>query len=121
MFAELLDKVLHGTPGALSVTLMGFDGIAIDTRERDDAVGATPSPSSAAVELGHIASQLKRVAEGLGAGDVKELSVSTAGIVTLLRPVTSEYFVAVSLKPDGNVGKGRYLLRIVAPQLAEQL
>ena len=39
----------------------------------------------------------------------------------MLRPLTDEYFVAVSLKPGGNTGKGRYLLRIVGPQLIAEL
>jgi predicted regulator of Ras-like GTPase activity (Roadblock/LC7/MglB family) len=121
VFAELLDRVLHGTPGALSVTLMGFDGIAIDTREALEAAESTISASAAAVELGFIASQLKRVAEGLGAGDVREVSVHTNGLVTLLRPITPEYFIALSMSPEGNTGKGRYLMRVVAPKLAEGL
>jgi predicted regulator of Ras-like GTPase activity (Roadblock/LC7/MglB family) len=121
VFTELLDRVLHQTPGALSVTLMGFDGIAIETRERDADAAAMVSYSSAAIEIGAITSQLKRVAEGLGVGDVHEVMVQTGEVTTVLRPVTSEYFVALSLSPTGLFGKGRYLLRIVGPQLAAAL
>jgi hypothetical protein len=35
--------------------------------------------------------------------------------------LNEEYFVALALLPDGNFGKGRYLLRTVAPKLLEQL
>jgi predicted regulator of Ras-like GTPase activity (Roadblock/LC7/MglB family) len=100
---------------------MGWDGIAIDTRETDDAVVSAVSPSAAAVELGMVASQLRGVAEGLGAGEVRELAVHTTGLVTLLRPISSDYFIALSMKPDGNTGKGRYLMRVVGPKLAEAL
>jgi hypothetical protein len=41
--------------------------------------------------------------------------------VTLIRVINETYFVAVALSPEGNLGKGRYLLRIVAPKLAEEL
>lgn len=121
MFAEILDRVLHQTPGAVSVTLMGFDGIAIDTRETDAAAESVVSPTSAHIELGMVASQLRTIAESLGAGAVNELTVHTAGLVTLLRPITPEYFLALSMKPDGNTGKGRYLMRVAAPRLAEEL
>jgi predicted regulator of Ras-like GTPase activity (Roadblock/LC7/MglB family) len=124
MFGEILEHVLKETPGAVGVTLMGFDGIAIDSREADDP--GSVSLQTAAVELGAIASQLKGVAESLGAGDVREVTVhlsngAGAGLVTVLRPVTAEYFVALSLLPDGNTGKGRYLLRVAAPKLAAEL
>jgi predicted regulator of Ras-like GTPase activity (Roadblock/LC7/MglB family) len=119
MFTQLLDRVLTETPGAVSVTLMGFDGIAIETR---DAPGSDRQRSSAAaVELGNIASQLRRVSDGLGTGDVTELTVQTAGLTTVLRPVTDEYFVALSMQPSGNFGKGRYLLRVVGPRLSKEL
>lgn len=119
MFTALLDRVLTETPGAVSVTLMGFDGIAIETR---DAPGSDrQGTQAAAVELGNIASQLRRVSEGLGTGDVSELTVQTAGLTTVLRPVTDEYFVALSMRPSGNSGKGRYLLRVVGPRLKAEL
>jgi hypothetical protein len=35
--------------------------------------------------------------------------------------VSPQYFVAVAVAPDGNLGKARYLTRISAPQLAAQL
>jgi hypothetical protein len=37
------------------------------------------------------------------------------------RLVSPEYFIVVALKPDGNFGKARYLLRITAPKLRSEL
>ena len=119
MFREILGRVLQDTPGAVGITLMGFDGIAIDSCEADDP--GIVSPSAAAIELGAIASQLKTVAVGLGAGDVREVTVHTGELITVLRPVTEEYFLALSLLPHGNTGKGRYLMRIASPKLAAEL
>lgn len=119
MFSQLLDRVLTETPGAVSVTLMGFDGIAIESR---DAPGSDASSAqAAAVELGNIASQLRRVSEGLGTGEVAELTVQTAGLTTVLRPISDEYFVALSMRPNASFGKGRYLLRVVGPRLKAEL
>jgi predicted regulator of Ras-like GTPase activity (Roadblock/LC7/MglB family) len=119
MFGELLDRVLNETPGAVGVTLMGFDGIAIESRAVDDPGDVVLQSSF--IELGQIASQLKGVAASLNAGDVREVAVQTGALTTVLRPLTDEYFVALSLKPGGNMGKGRYLLRIVAPKLVAEL
>jgi hypothetical protein len=39
----------------------------------------------------------------------------------LIRVVSPEYFVALAIRPDGNFGKGRYLLRLVAPKLQAEI
>ncbi len=117
MFSELLDRLLREVPGARVATVMGFDGIAIDTRDKDGA----SAESASAVELAAVTSQLQRAAEGLNEGDVKEVALETGGSVTLLRPLTPEYCLAMTLGPDALVGKGRYLMRILAPQIAAEL
>lgn len=117
MFTELLDRVLNETPGAVAVTLMGFDGIAIETREADRAA----PHQAAAVELGNITAQLRRIAETMGTGEVGEVTVQMGELTTVLRPLTPEYFVALSLRPGALVGKGRYLLRVLGPKLKAEL
>jgi hypothetical protein len=42
-------------------------------------------------------------------------------MTTLIRIVNESYFVALTLGPGGNVGKGRFLLRAAAPQFANEL
>lgn len=121
MFTEHLDRVLNETPGALSVTLMGYDGIAIETREKDDAASFAVHPHTATIEMSAVAKEVKRVAEGLGAGAVQEVSVQTGTITTVLRPITDEFFLALALAPGALTGKGRYLMRVVAPKLVAAL
>lgn len=118
MFTEILDRLLRETPGARSATVMGFDGIAIESKDAPDANG---SEQSAAVEVAAVASQLKRAAEGLGAGEVREVALELDGQITLLRPLTSEYLLALTLGPGGYAGKGRYLMRLLAPQITAEL
>jgi predicted regulator of Ras-like GTPase activity (Roadblock/LC7/MglB family) len=118
MFSEILQRLLTEVPGARSATVMGFDGIAITTRDAPTSEG---TEQAAAVEVAAITSQLKRAAESLGAGDVKEVTLETDGLTTLLRPLTSEYLLALTLGPDGFTGKARYLMRIVAPSITAEL
>jgi hypothetical protein len=42
-------------------------------------------------------------------------------MTTVIRFLTHEYFIAITLHPEGNVGKARYLLRMRAAQLAADL
>ena len=119
MFTQMLERALNGTPGAVAVTLMGFDGIEIETINNGSADDV--DAQSTAVELGHVASQLKRISEGIGTGEMNELTVQTGALTTVLRPLTDEYFVALALAPGGSTGKARYLLRVISPGLTKEL
>jgi predicted regulator of Ras-like GTPase activity (Roadblock/LC7/MglB family) len=120
-FGERLDRVLGATPGAISVTLMGFDGIAIESKTVDTEGDAALACQASAVELGTIAGQLKRMSESLGTGPVEEVMLQTGDLVTVLRPLTEDYFVALSMRAGGLVGKGRYLVRLVGSELTTEL
>jgi predicted regulator of Ras-like GTPase activity (Roadblock/LC7/MglB family) len=118
VFREFLKALLADVPGARSATVMGFDGIAIDT---SDSSAADGNEQAAAVEVAAVTSQLRRAAEGLNAGEVTEVTLETEGLTTILRPITDEYVLAVSLTAGGWTGKARYLMRIAAPKLALEL
>jgi len=57
----------------------------------------------------------------LDAGETKEVAFKTDKMVTLIRVINESYFLALSIEPDGNFGKGRYLLRIAAPKVLDEL
>jgi len=42
-------------------------------------------------------------------------------MVTLIRTLGDNYFLALALRPEGNLGKGRYLMRTAAPTLLAEL
>ena len=64
---------------------------------------------------------IKRAAESLDAGKAHEVAIGTDKMVTLIRTLGDGYFLAVALKPDGNLGKGRFLMRTAAPKLIAEL
>ena len=55
------------------------------------------------------------------AGEVSEVIINTDKLTTITRPLTPQYYMVLALTPEGNHGKGRYLLRIVAPKLTAEL
>lgn len=57
----------------------------------------------------------------LDAGSAQEVAVRSERFTTVVRFLTEEYFVAVAVKPEGNFGKARFLLRMKAPTLAADL
>jgi len=118
-FQTHLESIVSQVDGALACSLMGFDGIAVESHR---AKGAESVDLEAAmVEYTNVMSQLKNAAEEMKTGGVNEVSINTYKLLTVIRLVTPEYFLALALKPDGNFGKGRYVLRITAPKVRAEL
>jgi predicted regulator of Ras-like GTPase activity (Roadblock/LC7/MglB family) len=122
-FSEQLQQIVASVDGAIACSVMGFDGIAVETVQSKKAEGAAAALelNSAWVEYANVLSQVKATAETLKTGKVSELSVNTEKVITLMRMVTPDYFLVLGLLPSGNYGKGRYVLRISAPKLAADL
>src|SRR5581483_11572873 len=118
-FLPHLESVVTQVDGAIACSVMGFDGIAVETYQAPSSadLAANLDINTAWVEYGNTLSQLKSGAELLKTGAVAEVSVNTDKLITLMRMVTPEYFVVLAIKPEGNYGKGRYVLRVTAPKL----
>jgi predicted regulator of Ras-like GTPase activity (Roadblock/LC7/MglB family) len=119
MFRDSIQKALdrlEGEPSASGI-LMGFDGIPVDAYSRPDAADL----QTVSMEYSHVLAQVRRAAVAQGLGDVDEVTIRTEKLAVLIRVVTSEYFLAFGLRPDGNLGKARYLLRMLAPQIRAEL
>ena len=118
MFKDALRDIVERTDGSIAGLLMGFDGITVEHYLRD---GATLDVETVGMEYSVILMQVAKAAELLDAGAAKELSISAERLTTVIRVVNDEYFVAMTLGPNGNTGKGRFLLRTLAPKLVSEL
>jgi predicted regulator of Ras-like GTPase activity (Roadblock/LC7/MglB family) len=117
-FREHLEAVCRSCDGAVACTLMGVDGIEVDTHVQ---ASGEVDVRSLLVELSTLFRNAREATEAHEAGGVAELSVGTDKLMTVARLVSPEYFMAVALTPDGNFGKARYLLRVTAPKLLAEL
>jgi predicted regulator of Ras-like GTPase activity (Roadblock/LC7/MglB family) len=118
-FLSHLESVVNQVDGALACSVMGFDGISVETHQKE-GLGELELQNTW-VEYANVLSQVKSAAELLKAGDVAEVSINTERLVTLMRLVTPDYFLVLAMKPDGNYGKGRYVLRVTAPRVRAEL
>ena len=118
-FLTHLESVVNSVEGAVACSMMGFDGIAVETHQKEslDEIEL----QNTWVEYANVLSQIRTAAELLKTGEVAEISINTEKIVTLMRMVSPEYFLVLALKPEGNYGKGRYVLRITAPKVQAEL
>ena len=104
--------------GAIAASVMGFDGIAVDTLENPGSEGV--DLVSLLVEYANILSQVRTAAGMLQTGGVRELIVSTDTLTVVSRPLTPEYFLVIALTPEANLGKARFFLRIASPEVARE-
>jgi predicted regulator of Ras-like GTPase activity (Roadblock/LC7/MglB family) len=117
-FREHLQDVCDGVDGAVACSLMGVDGIEVDTHL---AAPGDVDVKSLLVEYTSVLRSAREAAEVHQAGGVSEFAVGTDKLLAVARIVSPEYFMVVALRPEGNYGKARYLLRITAPKVKSEL
>ena len=117
-FRTHLEQICSTVTGSVACSVMGFDGIAIDTHQVQEP---QLDLQAMLIEYGAILTKLKDAAEVLQAGGVSEVSINTEKLITIARLLTPEYFLVLAMTPDGNYGKGRYALRIAAPKVKAEL
>ncbi len=97
---------------------MDSEGIAVESYARDDAPFDI---TTIGIEFGVVLGSIKRAAESLEAGKAREVAIGTEKMITLIRTLGETYFLALAIRPDGNFGKGRFLMRTAAPKLLAEL
>jgi predicted regulator of Ras-like GTPase activity (Roadblock/LC7/MglB family) len=117
-FRQHLEEVCRNVDGAVACSLMGVDGIEVDTHVQE---GGGVDLKSLLVEYSGVLRSAREAAQAHEAGGVAEMAISTEKLLAVARIVSPEYFMVVALTPDGNIGKARYLLRVTAPKLEAEL
>ncbi len=117
-FRNHLQDVCKNVEGAVACALMALDGLEVDTHVQD---GGALDLKSILVEYSGVFLGARKAALAQGAGDLSEVSIHTDALVTVARLVSPEYFMVVALRPDGNYGRARYQLRIIAPRVRAEL
>jgi predicted regulator of Ras-like GTPase activity (Roadblock/LC7/MglB family) len=118
MFKEALRDLVEKTDGGMAGLLMDSSGIALESYAKE---GSGVDIDTVGVEFSVVIGAIKRASEMLEAGEAREMVVSTAKMVTLIRMVNDTYFLALTMSPEGNFGKCRYLMRTTCPKLAAEL
>ncbi len=118
MFREALQGVVDRVDGGLAGMLIDFEGIPLESYSRDNAA---LDVEAIGAEVSVLVKSIQRAGEMLEAGATREVSIKNERMVTVVRVLNETYFMAVTLAPHGNLGKARYLMRVAAPGLIEEL
>jgi predicted regulator of Ras-like GTPase activity (Roadblock/LC7/MglB family) len=115
-FSDILKEVVNGTEGALGALVVGIDGIPVD----EYIAGGDMDLQSMTVEYSSLLKEIEKGSQAARLGSTKEVTVITDKAMIMLRRLNDEYFLVLIIKPEGNFGKGRFLLRMSVPKLLRE-
>ena len=112
-FTEVLKEAVDKVDGAVSAMIIASDGITVEEYVAErliDLVGLGAEASAMIRDIG-------LAAENLRLGEAREFSIisDTCGII--MRKINNDYYLALVIKPEGNYGKGRFVLKTTVPKI----
>jgi predicted regulator of Ras-like GTPase activity (Roadblock/LC7/MglB family) len=115
---EALNTIVQNVDGALAAIIMAYDGIPIDevTIEQSEF-----DMQLLSVEYATVLKEIKRAIDVIKMGDLEEVSISTTRTCVVVRVLNDDLFSALILNRDGNIGKGRYLLKLKSYEMLQEL
>ena len=117
-FNATVNNIVETVSGTRAAIIMANDGIALAEAMSSEY---PTDVQTLAVEYTAVLSEIRKASEVLEMGELEELTVKSGSLTFLIRLINDEYFIALAMQPGANLGKGRYLARIAAPKLAEEL
>jgi predicted regulator of Ras-like GTPase activity (Roadblock/LC7/MglB family) len=116
VFRDVLSDLMLRIEGAIATSLIGLDGIAIET------IGEGQVPLDAlGAEFGSFVKSIRHANTELDTGEVLQFALVTERYITFLSEVTSEYYILLVLRPDGNYGRARFELSKAKHLLRDEL
>jgi predicted regulator of Ras-like GTPase activity (Roadblock/LC7/MglB family) len=116
VFKRVLAALLGRVEGAMAASLIGLDGIAVETINDHDVpleiLGA---------EFGGFIKSIRHANTELNTGEVLQFSLVTEKYITFLSEVTPDYYILLVLQPDGNYGRARFELSKAKYLLRDEL
>jgi predicted regulator of Ras-like GTPase activity (Roadblock/LC7/MglB family) len=112
-FSDVLRETVQKVDGAVSAMIIASDGIPVEEYAAEKLIDLTGLGAEASAMIRDIG----LAAENLGLGETREFSIvsDTCGII--MRRINNEYYMALVIRPEGNFGKGRFILKTAVPKI----
>jgi predicted regulator of Ras-like GTPase activity (Roadblock/LC7/MglB family) len=117
VFGTALARVAERVEGTRAVSLVGADGIPIETWGSPQSL----TIETVAAEMSALLQAARRASAASSPGELREIATVTDGGIAVLSRVTGEYYLLLLLAREGNLGRGRFELRKAAAALEKEL
>lgn len=115
---DALNTIVQSVDGALAAIIMAYDGIPIDEVTVDQTEFDMQLLS---VEYATVLKEIKRAVDVIKMGELEEVSITTTRTCLVVRILNDDLFAALIMNREGNVGKGRYLLKLKSFEMLQEL
>jgi len=115
---EILNSIVQGVDGSLAAIIMAYDGIPIDEVIVEQSEFDMQLLS---VEYATVLKEIKRAVETIKMGNLEEVSITTTRTCVALRVLNDDFFSALIMRRDGNIGRGHYMLKIKSYEIIREL
>jgi len=115
-FSEVLKETVLKVDGAVAAMIIAADGIPVEEYVYEKLIDLTGLGAEASAMIRDIG----LAAENLGLGEAREFSILSDMCGIIMRKINDEYFMAIVIKPDGNYGKARFVLKTAIPKIESE-
>ena len=115
---DSLNTIIRSVDGALAALIMAYDGIPIDEVIVEQSEFDMQLLS---VEYATVLKEIKRAVDVMKMGDLEEVFISTSRTCVVVRILNDDLFAALIMNRDGNIGKGRYMLKLSSFEVLQEL
>ncbi len=105
---ESLQKIVDTCEGAVAAIVMGLDGVTVESVARDPGTDV-PAISR---DLSVVLPEVRKAADVLDVGALEEITLRSEKLAFIIRILEGDRFCGLALRPEGNFGKGRFLMRM---------
>lgn len=115
-FSQYLKDTVERVDGAVSAMIIGIDGMPVEEFTREKLINL----EDLSAESSQMMKDISNASVNLRMGEAKEFSIVSDLCGIIMRKINEEYYFALIIKPDGNYGKGRFVLRSMIPELLKE-
>jgi predicted regulator of Ras-like GTPase activity (Roadblock/LC7/MglB family) len=112
-FLEVLKEAVGKVDGAVSAMIIAADGISVQEYTEEKLVDL----AGLSAEASSMIKDINLAADNLRLGEAREFSIISDRCGILMRKINPDYYLALVIRPEGNYGKGRFILKTSIPKL----
>ncbi|NWJ47487.1 MAG: hypothetical protein HXX08_16630 [Chloroflexi bacterium] len=116
-FQEILAEAIQNVDGIIAASLVGLDGIGVDTILAEGVEGI--DSVEVEVEIAGLVSNINRTLGVLKAGKAREIILSADNLSYLISSVDADHLLVFVLTTGGNLGRARLEVRRATQRLNE--